>query len=54
MEDQVQNSVVDSSESNVQVTTREALDVSMPDVELASELPSVQESVFDSTLCIEY
>ena len=45
MEDQVQNSVVDSPESNVQVTTREGLDVSMPDVELASELPSVQDSV---------
>jgi len=45
MEDQVQNSVVDSPESNVQVTTREALDVSMPDVELASELPSVQDGV---------
>jgi len=45
MEDQVQNSVVDSPESNVQATTREGLDVSMPDVELASELPSIQDSV---------
>ena len=44
MEDQVQNSVVEQS---VDQTTREGLDVSMPDVELASEIPSVQDSVID-------
>ena len=44
MEDQVQNSVVEQS---VGQTTREGLDVSMPDVELASEIPSVQDSVID-------
>jgi len=47
MEDQVQNSVVGSSESNIQETTRDGLDVSMPDVELASELPNVQDSVIN-------
>ena len=47
MGDQVQNSVVDSSESNIQATTRDGLDVSMPDVELASELPNVQDSVIN-------
>ena len=44
MEDQVQNSVV---EQNVGQTTREGLDVSMPDVELASDIPSVQDGVID-------
>ena len=44
MEDQVQNSVVEQS---VGQTTREGLDVSMPDVELASEIPSVQDGVID-------
>ena len=44
MEDQVQGDVV---EQNVGQTTREALNVSMPDVELASEIPSVQDSVID-------
>jgi len=44
MEDQVQNSVVEQS---VGRTTREGLDVSMPDVELASDIPSVQDGVID-------
>ena len=44
MEDQVQNSVVEQS---VGQTTREGLDVSMPDVELASDIPSVQDGVID-------
>ena len=44
MEDQVQGDVV---EQNVGQTTREALNVSMPDVELASEIPSVQDGVID-------
>ena len=44
MEDQVQNSVV---EQNVGQTTREGLDVSMADVELASDIPSVQDGVID-------
>jgi len=44
MEDQVQNSVVEES---VGKTTREGLEASMPDVELASEIPSVQDSVID-------
>jgi len=44
MEDQVQNSVVEES---VGKTTREGLETSMPDVELASEIPSVQDSVID-------
>ena len=44
MEDQVQNSVVEQS---VGQTTREGLDVSMPDVELASEITSVQDGVID-------
>ena len=44
MEDQVQNSVV---EQNVGQTTREGLDVSMSDVELASDIPSVQDGVID-------
>jgi hypothetical protein len=47
MGDQVQNSVVDSSESNIQATTRDGLDVSMPDVELASEVTSVQDVVIN-------
>ena len=44
MEDQVQNSVVEQS---VGQTTREGLNVSMPDVELASEITSVQDGVID-------
>ena len=44
MEDQVQNSVVEQS---VGKTTREGLEASMPDVELASEIPSVQDGVID-------
>ena len=44
MEDQVQGDVV---EQNVGKTTREGLEVSMPDVELASEIPSVQDGVID-------
>ena len=44
MEDQVQNSVVEQS---VGQTTREGLEVSMPDVELASDIPSVQDGVID-------
>ena len=44
MEDQVQNSVVEES---VGKTTREGLEASMPDVELASEIPSVQDSVIN-------
>ena len=44
MEDQVQNSVVEQS---VGKTTREGLETSMSDVELASEIPSVQDSVID-------
>ena len=44
MEDQVQGDVV---EQNVGKTTREGLQVSMPDVELASEIPSVQDGVLD-------
>ena len=44
MEDQVQNSVVEQS---VGRTTREGLDVSRPDVELASDIPSVQDGVID-------
>ena len=47
MGDQVQNSVVDSSESNIQATTRDGLNVSMPDVELASEVTSVQDVVIN-------
>ena len=47
MEEQVQNSVVEAPEARVGATTREGLDTSMPDVELASELPSVQDSVVD-------
>ena len=44
MEDQVQGDVV---EQNVGKTTREGLQVSMSDVELASEIPSVQDGVID-------
>ena len=44
MEDQVQGDVV---EQGVGQTTREGLDVSMPDVELASEILSVQDGVID-------
>ena len=44
MEEQVQESVVEAPEARVG-TTREGLDASMPDVELASELPSVQDAV---------
>jgi len=44
MEDQVQNSVV---EQNVGKTTREGLETSMSDVELASDIPSVQDGVID-------
>ena len=44
MEDQVQNSVVEQS---VGKTTREGLETSMADVELASDMPSVQDSVID-------
>ena len=44
MEEQVQESVVEQS---VGQTTREGLDVSMPDVELASEITSVQDGVID-------
>ena len=44
MEDQVQGDVV---EQNVGKTTREGLEVSLPDVELASEIPSVQDGVID-------
>ena len=47
MEDQVQNSVVEVPEANIDATTREGLDASMPDVQLASELPSVQDAVVD-------
>ena len=47
MEEQVQGSVVEAPEVNTASTTREALDVSMPDVELASELPSVQDAVVE-------
>ena len=44
MEDQVQNSVVEQS---VGQTTREGLETSMADVELASDVPSVQDGVID-------
>ena len=44
MEDQVQNSVVEQS---VGKTTREGLETSMSDVELASDIPSVQDGVID-------
>jgi len=47
MEEQVQESVVEAPEVNTGVTTREGLDASMPDVELASELPSVQDTVVE-------
>ncbi len=45
MEEQVQNSVVEAPEANAGANPREGLDVSMPDVELASEMPNVQDSV---------
>lgn len=47
MEEQVQESVVEAPEVNTGGTTREGLDQSMPDVELASELPSVQDAVVE-------
>jgi len=48
MEEQVQESVVEAPEAGAAVNTREGLDVSMPDVELASDVPdvpNVQEAV---------
>ena len=44
MEDQVQSNVVEQS---VGKTTREGLETSMADVELASDIPSVQDGVID-------
>jgi hypothetical protein len=44
MEDQVQGEIV---EQEIGRTTREGLATSMPDVELASEIPSVQDGVID-------
>ena len=44
MEDQVQGEIV---EQEIGRTTREGLATSMPDVELASEMPSVQDGVID-------
>ena len=45
MEEQVQESVVEAPEAGAAVNTREGLDVSMPDVELASDVPNVQDAV---------
>jgi hypothetical protein len=47
MEEQVQESVVEAPAVNTGKNTREGLDQSMPDVELASELPSVQDAVVE-------
>ena len=47
MEEQVQESVVEAPEVNTGKNTREGLDVSMPDVAIASELPSVQDAVVE-------
>jgi len=47
MEEQVQESVVEAPEVNTGVNTREGLDVSMPDVELASDVPNVQDAVIN-------
>jgi len=47
MEEQVQSEVVETAEASSAVNTREGMDVSMPDVELASDVPSVQDAVID-------
>ena len=47
MEEQVQESVVEAPQVNTGKNTREGLDVAMPDVALASELPSVQDAVVE-------
>ena len=47
MEEQVQESVVEAPEVNTGVNTREGLDVSMPDVELASDVPNVPDAVIN-------
>ena len=47
MEEQVQSEVVETAEAGSAVNTREGMDVSMPDVELASDVPSVQDAVID-------
>jgi len=47
MEEQVQSEVVETAAAGSAVNTREGIDVSMPDVELASDVPSVQDAVID-------